>query len=363
MSTLTPDIAARIIERTMDVVGRNVNVMDERGVILASGQPERVHTRHEGALLAAEQDRTVLVEDVHEPLLHGSQPGVNLPLHHRGSVVGVVGISGPPEEVEVFGDLIRVTAELMVEQAAALEIGRWREREREDFLAQAAVGLVEGADEVEWAEAVGWDLDLPRRCSVLRPVEGEQVDLLAVQRRLAGALQEQAGAARVGPVDRQALAVWWPAGPSPLTALGAPSGVVTATGEEHAGPGGVHRSFVTAHESLRVATLPGGGYDPRDLSLLALLVGLRGDWRGTRVAAPWRRLREQDRHGELERTVRSWLAHDLDMGRCAADLHVHRNTLRHRLSRVEAITGLDLRRVPSLLQLYLGPLLDVPEEP
>ncbi|MCM3554105.1 hypothetical protein EEW87_004770 [Janibacter melonis] len=358
MTTLTAALAARIVERTMAVVARNVNVMDERGVILASGQPDRVHTRHEGALLAAEQDRTVVIDDVHELLLRGVQPGVNLPLHHRGAVVGVVGISGPPQEVEVLGDLIRVTAELMVEQAAALEVGRWRERRREDFLVAAAGGLLDEDATTEMAETLGWDLALPRRCTVLRPTGEAHVDLLALQRRVAGLLPEQAGAARVGAVGDQELAVWWPAGPSPVAALGALPGTAVVTGEEHSGGEGVHRAFVSAHESLRVTTLPGGGYDPQDLALLALLVGLRGDWRGAGVAAPWRRLVEQDRHGELQRTVRSWLAHDLDVARCAADLHVHRNTLRLRLSRVETITGLDVRRVPSLLQLYLGPLLD-----
>ena len=72
---------------------------------------------------------------------------------------------------------------------------------------------------------------------------------------------------------------------------------------------------------------------------------------------PWRRLVAADPHGELRRTLRAWLDQDMSPQRCAAALHVHRNTLRSRLHRIEQVTGLELGRVPSLLQLYLGPLL------
>ncbi|WVM90882.1 sugar diacid recognition domain-containing protein [Halopseudomonas pachastrellae] len=57
-------------------------------------------------------------------LLAGVKPGINLPLLHAGRLVGVLGITGDPEQVRPFAELLRMTAEMLVEQrvlqAAAL---------------------------------------------------------------------------------------------------------------------------------------------------------------------------------------------------------------------------------------------------
>ena len=44
--------AQNIVNRAMKVIGKSVNVMDERGIIIASGNAGRLGQRHPGALLA-----------------------------------------------------------------------------------------------------------------------------------------------------------------------------------------------------------------------------------------------------------------------------------------------------------------------
>ncbi len=68
-------------------------------------------------------------------------------------------------------------------------------------------------------------------------------------------------------------------------------------------------------------------------------------------------LRRQDRRansGDLEHTLRAYLSHGMDRAKTAADLHVHPNTLDHRLRRVSAVTGLDLARTDELLRASLA---------
>jgi carbohydrate diacid regulator len=359
MSTLTVEVASRIVERTMAVIGHNVNVMDDRGLILATGDPQRRRQHHEGALVAAQGDRVVVIDDEQARLLHGAQPGVNVPLHHRGEVVGVIGISGDPAEVQVLADLIRVTAELMVEQAGALEHGQRLQQERDDLLTAVVAGTLGGASLERRAAGLGLALDLRRRCAVVRPVREAGVeDLRSLQRRL-----EAAPDLLVARTEPEELAVWWSAD-TPRSYDEVRRGVAAhadrleaAAGEGFAGPHGLRRAALAARDAWRVSHLGDGLYDPRDLPLVALLCGLRDDWRAEAVSAPWQALVAADRHGDLRRTLRTWIEHDLHPGRTAEALHVHRNTLRGRLERIERVTGLDLRRVPHLLQLYLGPLL------
>ncbi len=48
MFELDHDLAQDIVDRTMAILPYNVNVMDSQGLILGSGEPERINTRHEG---------------------------------------------------------------------------------------------------------------------------------------------------------------------------------------------------------------------------------------------------------------------------------------------------------------------------
>ncbi len=47
---LSESVAQRIVDRTMAIIGHNVNVMDRRGVIIGTGDNKRLHTVHEGAV-------------------------------------------------------------------------------------------------------------------------------------------------------------------------------------------------------------------------------------------------------------------------------------------------------------------------
>ena len=86
MVLLERALAQEIVERTMKIVPFNVNVMDVNGVILGSGNPERIGELHAGARQALAQSRTVEVDAVVTRGLEGAKPGVNIPLAVRGQL-------------------------------------------------------------------------------------------------------------------------------------------------------------------------------------------------------------------------------------------------------------------------------------
>jgi hypothetical protein len=61
-------------------------------------------------------------------------------------------------------------------------------------------------------------------------------------------------------------------------------------------------------------------------------------------------------HGdpELRRTALTWLDHAGSVQRTAAALNVHRQTVYHRLERIEQVTGLDLARGDQRMMLHVG---------
>jgi DNA-binding PucR family transcriptional regulator len=61
-----------------------------------------------------------------------------------------------------------------------------------------------------------------------------------------------------------------------------------------------------------------------------------------------------ERKAELVPTLRAFLDASGSWEKCATQLHIHVNTLRHRLKRVEQITGRDVNRFDDRVDLYLA---------
>ncbi len=66
-------------------------------------------------------------------------------------------------------------------------------------------------------------------------------------------------------------------------------------------------------------------------------------------------LREQPM---LWAAVVAYFEHDLDVGRAAASLHLHPNSLRYRLTRVEKLLGRSLKQPSTIASLYVAMLAD-----
>ncbi|MFF7453966.1 PucR family transcriptional regulator [Kitasatospora sp. NPDC008115] len=63
---------------------------------------------------------------------------------------------------------------------------------------------------------------------------------------------------------------------------------------------------------------------------------------------------DQEHQAELVRTLEAFLRSDGSWTRCAAQLHVHVNTLRYRIGRIEELTGRDLSRLEDRVDFYLA---------
>ena len=106
-----------------------------RGLIFASTDPERIGQRHLGACQVLEQGlpRLVVQEDDGRP--GGARRGINLPIQLDGQTVGVIGITGAPQEVESLGSVIKRMTEIMVRDT--------RRQEQEELMDSARACFIE----------------------------------------------------------------------------------------------------------------------------------------------------------------------------------------------------------------------------
>ncbi|MFH7376132.1 sugar diacid recognition domain-containing protein, partial [Pseudomonas syringae pv. tagetis] len=74
----------------------NVNVMDYLGIIIGSGDPARLCTRHEGDQRVLANRQVEEIDSLAALQQGGVKPGVNLPLILAHQLGGVLGSPGEP---------------------------------------------------------------------------------------------------------------------------------------------------------------------------------------------------------------------------------------------------------------------------
>jgi carbohydrate diacid regulator len=352
-------------------------VMDANGVILASADPARIGELHAGALLALAKKLTVEIDTAAAKNLHGAKPGINLPLTVNGHICGAVGLSGAPDEVRQFGELVRLTAEMILEQASLSNELQRDSRYREAFVLNLIRYEPASQAELEaWGRRLGIGFER-MQCVFLLELQIGDADLaLAEIQRLQMrilARQPTALTATVGPSEMVVLDSWDAgrkgADTMPQRRLQSLASMVReecglpftlAMGIALPGIEGVAISYQSAKTAARL----GRGRKPQqqtfsyyDLALPVLLSGLDSGWQAEQLRTPIARLAHDKNKEMLRRTLEAWFAHNENSAATANALQVHRNTLDYRLRRIGELTGLDLGRSEDRLLLYVSSLL------
>ncbi|WBB99769.1 PucR family transcriptional regulator [Solwaraspora sp. WMMA2080] len=133
---------------------------------------------------------------------------------------------------------------------------------------------------------------------------------------------------------------------------------VSAASVGAAGLGGAVEEALHAHRSATstatgpVSVVAAGELASHSLLLAGVPAGTRQGFR-SRLLGP---VEEYDRahHADLLRTLSVFLDCDGSWSRCAQRLHVHVNTLRYRIGRIEQLTGRDLGRFEDRVDFFLA---------
>lgn len=140
-------LAKRFIERLTQYTEYNINIMDERGIIIASKNTSRIGTFHEVALriIQGEKD-TIIVDD--ENTAFGVKKGVNMAIYYKKRKEGVIGITGDPQEVMQIALIIKMSVEVMLEH----EFLKFEKMQRRNLKEQLLNSLLYNEDiqEADW---------------------------------------------------------------------------------------------------------------------------------------------------------------------------------------------------------------------
>ncbi len=371
---LTQELAGVIVNKLMSVLGKNINLMDDKGYIIASGDSSRVGSFHEGAMQVIKTRQPLEIRPNDVGALQGVRPGINIPVTFEQRVMGVVGITGDPAEVRNYAELVRYTVELMLEQSSLKEKIHRQERDRDIYLHDLLSGNWHDEDSFrQRGDFVGFAMDLPRvalaielhcpdPCSLpveehLHQVMGSALAALRVHAEKDNGIVGFDGATRIiyfaalssgKDIEQQRSGLCRQA----VQAAKKDTGIsfVVGAGRCHPGLVGLRESYL---ESVEAVVLGQRFYPARDFFLIE---ELQTESIAGQVPAALRSAYCQEILGklittkggieagyrrQLLETLQVYLDEDLSIKRASARLFVHRNTLMHRLKKIASLTGLD----------------------
>ncbi len=395
---ITHQLAQEIVERTINILGKNINIMDENGYIIGTGDKSRLNQFHEGAALVIQTKQKLLIYPENKNHLVGVKPGVNLPIEDHNQIIGVVGITGNPDEVSPFGEVIKMTVEMMLQQQFLLKQVDLERQAKENFIHDLISGRVGNDNDLFTArgQIVGYDITLPRVSLLVNIYHFEKTARQSLQ-KYSGLKEGEIHLQRLKNDVLRTISDLFNQQPQDIVAYaGGDRFVVLKTinlndepetirirliktgekirdailsqrkfqsaigiGEYHPGIKGVMRSYKESHRALEIGSKENSNMDIHHIAHLGisrLFAEISPETRDDFINLIYK----GNNHSEKKlkpvfwETLLSFFEHNLNMTDTAKELYIHRNTLLYRLAKIKHFTGLDPRKFNHALQLYIA---------
>ncbi|QHQ59614.1 hypothetical protein Ana3638_01380 [Anaerocolumna sedimenticola] len=131
--------AQRFIEKIKKYTDYNINIMDEKGIIIASRTESRIGTFHEIAYRIVHGEEDEIIVDKNNQFV-GVKAGINVAFFYKNKKMGVIGITGEPSEIRPISLIIRMSMETMLEYEIYKEERFQRRNIKEQFLNRILYG-------------------------------------------------------------------------------------------------------------------------------------------------------------------------------------------------------------------------------
>lgn len=154
-------ISRKMIGCAKEIVDFNINIMDNRGIIIASTDQDRIGSFHEAALnILQGKDDTIEIDKSSDLL--GVKNGINMALLSNHEKMGVLGITGEPDLVRPFAHLLKFAMETMFEYEIMKKKNSRQLSLNERLVNSIINGNTDEADLLQYATELNYDMDLYR---------------------------------------------------------------------------------------------------------------------------------------------------------------------------------------------------------
>jgi carbohydrate diacid regulator len=368
---MSPQNAMKIVAEIRDVIGQHVNLIDERGFIIASTDPARVGTFHEGADVLIKNRLDILAIE-NDSQYQGSYKGINLPLMLNGKLSGVIGITGEYGEVLKYGQLIKKLTETML-----LENYRQQQKKIDDRIKNRFLDewILDGApiteDLVDRGERLGINIMLEYRVMVAviadfrrycDTPEG-QVLIDRINRSVRGVMEGIQNGVFAKTATKMICLV--PGVKIKDNALKEKAeSIIGAVSNDFAvdlcvgidgKAGSVHQAYLQASQAVLSCSAGSGEnigfYD--DISLEIFMGEISSELKRDFIERIFRNCDEEEIESAIM-ILKAYFDSNGSISQTSEKLHMHKNTLQYKLNKLSSKTGHDPRNISDCSLMYLA---------
>lgn len=350
---ISSSLAQTIVDAAKEVIGKHINFMQLNGKIIASTDPSRVNSFHEAAFQVHEKGSTIEVTE--NNLFKGTKRGINYPVIIDGQMLGIIGISGDPEECQTLGFLLTKITEVLIKEQMMLSKGHsldeqrsaivrmliFEHDKRQAFMQEILEQLHYALEEKAFAAIIhlhGWDNSSASRVHHLFLKNSIKLFTYVFPNQYVLIMNESNYEAVI-----QSL-------PASLTAIqrdfSVGIGGITSLAE-------LEHSYKKAKLALKYALLKQASiceYERLDLEIMLENIDphIKNDYAVKLI-------------GKLSKEevalLHTYYEHDLSLKKTAEELFIHKNTLQYRLDKIAQKTGANPRNYHDSVKLYIALLL------
>lgn len=359
---LIQELAEKIVIEVRKLLDEDIIVVDTNGQIMASTDPKRVNTFHEGALIASQKKEKLIITEKDQSILKGVKAGINLPIFFQRDVVGVIGITGNPEAVSPYGEIIRKMTELLISESYYTEQFDWQSRSVEAFLLDW-IHLKEWNESfIDRATLLNIDLKLNRQIMI---VEVDQ-DASILHRDLWLSIlswNERGKNELISRWGNNRILYLFSARPSKNSynhekaqrfhqfLLRRLKCNVRAGISLSMPPSELKQSYHQAERALNSCKTNNDLIFDEDLALEMVLDDIKQQTKEDFVKRTIEPLLVEQ---ELMDTLKNLIENHFSLKKTSESLHIHINTLHYRLKKITELTSLNPRNIDDLFILYLS---------
>lgn len=365
---LVPDLSNRILSEVKTLTNENIIIVDQKGVIIASTDQSRVGTTHDGAKAVMNTGKKLYITQQMTNTLKGVKPGINLPITFENKVIGVIGITGTPTDVEPFADLIRGITELIIKEANYIEKKEWETRVFESFFYEWIYTDGVDHDLINRGKILGIPFDIPYQCFLIQldPVLINK-DLIHIQNNMKYWFEKEF------PKGRNDYLIRW--GDGRFLFIKSDDDKISAsklsfelskwkerfqnqyelsmsigvgkTIEE----GQLSTSYYESKKALHVALKSSSIVFYDSLVLDIVLDEIQQTTKTEFMNKVFSSINQKE---ELLETLRVYLLNNQSLKKTADELHIHINTLHYRLNQIKDLTKIDPKNTKGIAVFYIA---------
>lgn len=155
------ELSEKFIEKIDTYTDYNVNIMNDKGIIIASRDKTRVGSFHEVAYQIINEGKEVISVECDNTYL-GTLKGLNMAFFHNNKKIGVIGVTGNPYEVRPIAMIIRMSLEAMLEYEILQEKVYQRKGTKEYFINCLMNNETDKEELNELCQMLGYDSQIVR---------------------------------------------------------------------------------------------------------------------------------------------------------------------------------------------------------